>query len=60
MNEVNRIYLERRQLYFHEIGCDHTCLDTSTHQIIDASQLIATIEKSQGLKIARPEEIAYR
>lgn len=61
ITDVNRIYLERKQLSVQVMGRGHAWLDTGTHEsLLDASQFIATIEKRQGLKVACPEEIAYR
>lgn len=61
ISDVNRIYLERQQLNVQVMGRGHAWLDTGTHEsLLDASQFIATIEKRQGLKVACPEEIAYR
>jgi len=61
ITDVNRIYLERGQLNVQVMGRGHAWLDTGTHEsLLDAGQFIATIEKRQGLKIACPEEIAYR
>lgn len=61
ITDVNRLYLERKALDVIVMGRGHAWLDTGTHESLqDASQFIATIEKRQGLKVACPEEIAYR
>ncbi len=61
ITDVNRNYLEREQLNVQVMGRGHAWLDTGTHEsLLDASQFIATIEKRQGLKVACPEEIAFR
>ncbi|HTH94169.1 MAG TPA: glucose-1-phosphate thymidylyltransferase RfbA [Rhodocyclaceae bacterium] len=61
ITDVNRAYLERDALDVVVMGRGHAWLDTGTHEsLLDASQFIATVEKRQGLKIACPEEIAYR
>ena len=58
---LNRCYLQANALHVELMGRGFAWLDTGTHDsLIEASQFIATIEKRQGLKVACPEEIAYR
>ncbi|MFZ3287373.1 MAG: glucose-1-phosphate thymidylyltransferase RfbA [Telluria sp.] len=61
ITDVSRAYLAAGQLTVEVLGRGMAWLDTGTHEaLLDASQFIATIERRQGLKVAVPEEIAYR
>jgi glucose-1-phosphate thymidylyltransferase len=61
ISDVNRAYLERGELEVIAMGRGMAWLDTGTHEtLLEAAQFIETMERRQGLKIACPEEIAYR
>ena len=61
ITDLNRAYLDAGKLHVEVMGRGYAWLDTGTHDsLLDASQFIATLERRQGLKVACPEEMAYR
>lgn len=61
ITDLNKLYLDNNELYVEMMDRGYAWLDTGTHDsLLDAGQFISTIENRQGLKVACPEEIAYR
>ncbi len=61
ITDLNRLYLKQDKLNVEIMGRGYAWLDTGTHEsLLEAGQFIATLERRQGLKVACPEEIAYR
>jgi glucose-1-phosphate thymidylyltransferase len=60
ITDLNRVYLDRRQLAVERMGRGFTWLDTGTpDSLLDAAEFVATLERRQGVRIACPEEIAF-
>jgi glucose-1-phosphate thymidylyltransferase len=61
ITDLNRLYLERGQLYLEKMGRGVAWLDTGTHDsLLQAAQFIQTIQARQGLMVSCPEEIAFQ
>ena len=61
ITDLNKLYLNKNELFLEMMDRGYAWLDTGTHDsLLDAGQFISTIENRQGLKVACPEEIAFR
>lgn len=61
ITDINKLYLVQNQLCVEQLGRGYAWLDTGTHDsLLQAANFVQTVEQRQGLKIACPEEIAYR
>ena len=61
ITDINKIYLKNNKLHTELLGRGFAWLDTGTHKsLLQAGQFVQTIEENQGIKIACPEEVAYR
>ena len=61
ITDLNKLYLDNKELYVEMMNRGYAWLDTGTHDsLMNAGQFISTIENRQGLKVACPEEIAFR